>query len=111
MNACARRIIGIFGALLAVVALLLVPVQRTTVTTQSGFGGIGTRTTVITKEFTNLISFVKNRGERVSASTGAKVTTVLRGRMFAYEAGAVILLGVCDYVLFCIRVRRPRPRR
>jgi len=111
MSACARRIVGIFGALLAVVALLLVPIRQTTVTTRPGFGGVGTRTTVINTGFLNLLSYLKNSGERMSEGTGGKVTTVMRGRMYAYEIGAVILLGLCDYVLFCVRIRRKRPGR
>lgn len=41
--------------------------------------------------------------------TGVKVTTTLRVKRYGVEIGAVLLLGVMSYFLFCIWGRRKNP--
>jgi len=108
MNKCRLKILVFFGALLIIVVLFFVPYRRTWVSTQSGPSGIGTQTTMEETRSTALYSLLKMRGERLSERTGAKVTTTLRGNVYALRIGAVILLGIFDYLLFCCWLRREK---
>jgi len=113
MNTCGLKIFVIFAALLVLVVVFFVPYKQTTVSTQSGPSGIGTRTTTEDNRSGALYNFLKIRGETTSARTGAKVTTTLRGDVYAFRIGAVIVLGVLDYLLFCVwmgRKKRPSDR-
>ena len=108
MNTCRLKILVFFGALLVLVVLFFVPYRRTWVSTQSGPSGIGTQTTTEETRSTALYSFLKMREEGISERTGATVTTTLRGSVYAFRTGAVILLGILDYLLFCCWLHRER---
>jgi len=110
MNTCRLKILVFFGALVVLVVLFFVPYRRTWVSTQSGPSGIGTQTTMEETRSTALYSFLKMRGEKLSERTGATITTTLRGNVYAFRIGAVILLGILDYFLFCYRRRRQKPQ-
>ena len=110
MNTCGLKIFVIFAALLVLVAVFFVPYNQTTVSTQSGPSGIGIRTTTEDNRTGALYNFLKIRGETTSARTGARVTTSLRADVYAFRIGAVIVLGVLDYLLFCVWMgRKKRP--
>jgi hypothetical protein len=104
------KVLVIFGVLLVLVVVFFVPYKQTTVSTQAGSTGIGTRTTTEDNRSGALYNFLKFRGERTSARTGAQVTTTLRGDAYAFRIGAVIVLGILDYLLFCIWLRRGKGR-
>jgi hypothetical protein len=108
MNTCRLKIIVVFGVLLVLVVVFFVPYRRITVSTQSGPSGIGTRTTLEDSGSMALYNFLKIRGKKLSERTGATIATTLRGNIYAFRIGAVILLGIIDYLLFCGWLRREK---
>lgn len=106
MNSCRLKILVVFGVLLVLVIVFFVPFKQTFISTQSGPSGMGIRTTTEHAGSTALYNFLKMRGEKLSERTGAAVTTTLRGSVYAYRIGAVVVLGVLDYLLFCVWLRR-----
>ncbi|MDH4198678.1 MAG: hypothetical protein OEW05_14780, partial [Candidatus Aminicenantes bacterium] len=88
--------------------VFFVPYKQTTVSTQSGPSGIGTRTTLEDTGSMALDNFLKIRGEKLSERTGATFTTTLRADVYAFRIGAVILLAILDYLLFCCWLRREK---
>ncbi len=108
MNTCRLKIFVVFGVLLVFVVVFFVPYKQTIVSTQSGPSGIGTQTTTEDIRSGALYNFLKIRGEKTSERTGATVTTTFRGNVYAFRIGAVILLGILDYLLFCSWLRRKK---
>jgi hypothetical protein len=101
-----KKIVGVFGGLLVLIAFVFVPVRRTTVTEKPAGPGLITRTTSIAKTFVTLPAYFGARGVRIKEGTGARVTTVLRPAPYAAELGIIALLGIFDIFFFRLRRRR-----
>ena len=63
---------------------------------------------MIAEGYMPLPRFLKRRGDWASAYTREELKVELRTIVYATEIGAVLVLGLLDYLYFC--ARRPRRR-
>jgi hypothetical protein len=52
--------------------------------------------------------YLRSYGTRISPRTGSKITTTLRVGPYAIEIGLIFILGIVDYFLFCVWMRRKK---
>jgi len=108
MNACGKKVVKIFGALL-LLAVLFVPYKQTKVDVyQSGSAFLTRRVTSVSRGHMFLPRFLKTMGTWVSQETGAKRTTILNTNLLAGEIGLLLFLAVFDHLVFCVWMRRRR---
>ena len=108
-QACRRRVFLFFGALL-VAAILAVPYREThVIVSQEGRrASFAKKTTTVAEGYMLLPRFLVRQGDWASAYTREELKVTMRVTLYAVEIGAVLVLGVLDYLFFCLR--RPRKR-
>jgi hypothetical protein len=109
LKTCRRRVFFFFGALF-LAAVLAVPYREThvTVTQEGRRASFAKKTTTIAEGYMFLPRFLDRNGDWSSAYTREELAVTLRTTLYAAEIGAVFLLGILDYLFFCLR--RPRKR-
>jgi hypothetical protein len=107
-KACRWRVVLFFGPLL-LAAVLAVPYRETHVlVAQEGrWASYAKKTTTVTDGYMLLPRFLSRRGDWTAASTREELKIRMRIVLYAAEIGAVAVLGVLDFLLFCLR----RPHR
>ena len=103
---CGFKVLSAFVALAILAAFFFVPVRQTTVTEQYGSASGGTRTISSRNGYVVLPMYLRAYGTRIFPGTGAKITTTLRVMPYAIEVGGILALGIIDYFIFCVWIRR-----
>jgi len=108
MKACRKKVLWIFGMLLAV-ALLFVPYRETRVNVyRSGSSVLARRVTTKTDGHMFLLRFFKLRGLWIAKATGEQRNMVFNKTLFIGEISAILALGIFDYLLLCSWLKRRR---
>lgn len=101
-----------FFSVLLLAAGLAVPYREThvTVAQEGRRASYATKTTTVGEGYMFLPRFLSRRGTWSSATTREELRVEMRTVLYAAEVGAVVVLGVLDYLLICRRrPRQPRP--
>ena len=108
---CRRKVFLFFGALF-IVAVLAVPYREMhiTVAQEGRWASYATKTTSVAEGYMFLPRFLNRQGDWASAYTREEIRVALRATLYAAEIGAVVLLGILDYLFFCFwRPRKHSP--
>jgi hypothetical protein len=113
LKKCRRRALLFFGALL-IAAVAAVPYREThvTVSQEGRRATFATKTTTVAEGYMALPRFLSRQGDWSSAYTREELKVELRTVLYAAEIGAVVVLGILDYLFLCLwrpRKRFPRP--
>ena len=109
LKTCRRRVFLFFGALF-VAAIFAVPYREThiTVAQEGRRAAYAKKTTTTAEGYMFLPRFLDRRGHWSSAYTREELKVEMRTALYAAEIGAVIVLGILDYLFLCLW--RPRKR-
>ncbi len=109
LKACRRRVLLFFGALF-VAAIFAVPYREThiTVAQEGRRASYARKTTTLAEGYMFLPRFLNRQGKWASAYTREELKLQMRTILYAAEIGAVVVLGILDYLFLCLW--RPRKR-